>query len=180
MTYLWGHELSNPPRCWKRVNGCVDVGAAKWSSCLPCLIIRLIIQTIRPDRSGSVWTDGTPNVSRPDPSGAIPTDAKHPTRNRKMEGSNPLSAPRIARPASSSSALSCWVEVLELDAGVFGGEPPVDPATGPVARRLPSRDLPLQGRPVGQATVQALSGQHGQLDLGHVQPAAVLWGGVQL
>src|SRR5512132_4598650 len=75
MTYLWGHELSNPPRCWKRVNGCVDVGAAKWSSCLPCLIIRLIIQTIRPDRSGSVWTDGTPNVSRPDPSGAIPTDA---------------------------------------------------------------------------------------------------------
>jgi hypothetical protein len=45
---------------------------------------------------------------------------------------------------------------------------------------LPGRDLPLQDRPVGQATVQALSGQHGQLDLGHVQPAAVLGRVVQL
>jgi hypothetical protein len=70
--------------------------------------------------------------------------------------------------------------VLQLDAGVFGGEPPVDPATGPVAGRLPRHDLPLQGRLVGQATVQALLGQHGQLDLGHVQPAAVLGGVVQL
>ena len=26
MTYLWSRELSNPPRCWKRVNGCVEVG----------------------------------------------------------------------------------------------------------------------------------------------------------
>jgi len=81
---------------------------------------------------------------------------------------------------SSSSALSCGVEMLELDAGVLGGEPPVDSATGAVARRLPGCDLPLQGRPVGQPSVQALSGQHGQLDLGHVQPAAVLGGGVQL
>jgi hypothetical protein len=30
----------------------------------------LIIQTIRRDRSGSVWIDDPPNVSRPDPSGA--------------------------------------------------------------------------------------------------------------
>jgi len=75
---------------------------------------------------------------------------------------------------SSSSVLSCGVEVLELDAGVLGGEAPVDPATGPVACRLPGRDLPLQGRPISQAAVQALPGQHGQLDLGHVQPAAVL------
>jgi Voltage gated chloride channel len=83
-------------------------------------------------------------------------------------------------PPSSSSALSCWVEMLELDAGVLGGEAPVDPATGPVARRLPGCDLPFQGRLVAQAAVQALLGQHGQLDLGHVQPAAMLGGVVQL
>ena len=49
----------------------------------------------------------------------------------------------------SSSALSCGVEMLELDAGVLGGEPPVDAATGAVARRLPRGDLPLEGRLVG-------------------------------
>jgi hypothetical protein len=41
------------------------------------LIIRLFIQTIRRDRSGSVWTDGPSNVSRPDPSGADQIDAEH-------------------------------------------------------------------------------------------------------
>jgi hypothetical protein len=34
------------------------------------LIVRLIIQTIRRDRSGSEVIDEAPNVSRPDPSGA--------------------------------------------------------------------------------------------------------------
>jgi hypothetical protein len=41
------------------------------------LIIRLIIQTIRRDPSGSVWIDEAPNVSRPDPSGADQIDAEH-------------------------------------------------------------------------------------------------------
>jgi hypothetical protein len=41
------------------------------------LIIRLIIQTIRQDPSGSVWTDEAPNVNRPDPSGADQTDVDH-------------------------------------------------------------------------------------------------------
>ena len=44
--------------------------------------------------------------------------------------------PALPRP-SSSSALSCGVKVLELDAGVLGREPPVDTATGTVACRLP-------------------------------------------
>jgi hypothetical protein len=68
------------------------------------LIIRLIIQTILLDPSGSfwilldpsgsfwilldpsgaVWTDEAPNVSRLDPSGADQADAEHPTRNRKV------------------------------------------------------------------------------------------------
>ena len=44
-----------------------------------------------------------------------------------------------------------------------------------VARRLLRRDLPLQSRLVGQAPVQALPGEHGQLDLGHVQPVCRAW-----
>jgi hypothetical protein len=41
------------------------------------LIIRLIIQTIRQDPSGSVQTDEASNASRPDPSGADQIDAEH-------------------------------------------------------------------------------------------------------
>ena len=39
--------------------------------------MRLIIQTIRQDPSGSVWTDEASNVSRPDRSGADQIDAEH-------------------------------------------------------------------------------------------------------
>jgi hypothetical protein len=41
------------------------------------LIICLIIQTIRRDRCGSVWTDEAPDVSRPDRSGADQIDVEH-------------------------------------------------------------------------------------------------------
>ena len=58
------------------------------------LIIRLIIQTILLCPSGTVWTDEASNVSRLDPSGADQIDAEHPSRNRKVEGSNPSSAPQ--------------------------------------------------------------------------------------
>jgi hypothetical protein len=60
------------------------------------LIIPMIIQTILLYLSGAVWTDGAPNVSRLDPSRAIPTDAEHPTRNRKVVGSNPTSGSKTA------------------------------------------------------------------------------------
>jgi transposase-like protein len=92
----------------------------------------------------------------------------------------PMRGLKQERSTSSLSVVSCGVEVLELDAGILGREAPVDPTTGAVAGRLPRRDLPLQRRPVAQAPVQALPGQHGQLDLGHVQPAAVPGGVVQL
>jgi hypothetical protein len=39
------------------------------------LIIRLIIQAIRRDPSGSIWIDEAPNVSRPFPAGADQIDA---------------------------------------------------------------------------------------------------------
>src|SRR5215216_6540510 len=94
-----------------------------------------------------------PTCAAVHPGAAGRTRPARPTARRVPAGSVAGAAP------SSSSVLSCGVEVLELDAGVLGGEPPVDPATGPVARRLPRGDLPLQRRPVAQATGQALPGQ---------------------
>jgi hypothetical protein len=47
----------------------------------------MIIQTIRLDPSGTVWTDGLSNVSRLDPSGAVQIDAEHPSRKRKVDDS---------------------------------------------------------------------------------------------
>ena len=52
------------------------------------LIIRLIIQTIRLDPSGSVWTDEGPNLSSLDPSGADQIDAEHQSTDLAVEGSN--------------------------------------------------------------------------------------------
>jgi hypothetical protein len=62
--------------------------------CRMPLIIPMIIQTIRLDPSGGVWTDEASNLSRLDPSGAVQADDEHPARNRKVEGSNPPRAPR--------------------------------------------------------------------------------------
>jgi hypothetical protein len=62
------------------------------------LIIRLIIQTIRRDRSGSVWTDEASNLSRPDRSGADQIDAEHQAADlaiglkRNNSSERPLSA----------------------------------------------------------------------------------------
>ena len=53
------------------------------------LIIRLIIQTIRRDPSGAIWTDEASNVSRPDPSGADQIDAEHQATDLAVGGSNP-------------------------------------------------------------------------------------------
>jgi hypothetical protein len=55
------------------------------------LIIPMIIQTILLYPSGAVWTAGPSHVSRLDPSGTDQADAEHPTRNRKVVGSNPTS-----------------------------------------------------------------------------------------
>jgi hypothetical protein len=49
---------------------------------------------VRLDPSGAVWSrlDRRPsNLSRLDPSGAVQVDGEHPSRNRKVVGSNPAS-----------------------------------------------------------------------------------------
>jgi hypothetical protein len=53
---------------------------------LTCLIIRLIIQTIQQDPSGSDQIDEAPNVSRPDPSGADQIDAEHQATDLAVKG----------------------------------------------------------------------------------------------
>jgi hypothetical protein len=85
--------------------------------CLPChptscrmrLIIPMIIQTIGLDPSRAVWTESASNLSSLDPSGAIQIDAEHPSRNRKVEGSNPSSGSISAgRVASSKTSIFGW------------------------------------------------------------------------
>jgi hypothetical protein len=73
------------------------------------LIIPLIIQTIRLDPSGSVWTDDVGNVSRLDPSGAVQIDAEHPSRNRKVVGLNPTSG---SKPAGQGMYMVVWALAL--------------------------------------------------------------------
>jgi hypothetical protein len=78
------------------------------------LIIRLIIHTIRRDRSGSVWTDEAPNLSSPDPSGADQIDAEHQATDLAVGGSNPLrragsrylDLPRCSRNQSRAAPLA--------------------------------------------------------------------------
>src|SRR3954451_7955616 len=70
--------------------------------------------------------------------------------------------------------MKCWVEMLEFDARVGGGEAPVDAVPRGIAVGDPGGHFLLDGRPVGQATVEALALQDAQLDLGHVEPTAML------
>jgi hypothetical protein len=81
--------------------------------CRMPLIIRLIIQTIRLYPSGAVWADSAPNVSRLDPSGAVQIEAEHPTRNRKVEGSNPSSGSKTAGQRSFLALLAAqWQQAV--------------------------------------------------------------------
>ena len=66
------------------------------------------------------------------------------------------------------------VDPVHLLAGVGHLEAPCDFHPGLVPRVLPRLDLGRQRRGVGDAPVQALPGQHAQLQLGHVQPRRVL------
>ena len=82
--------------------------------------------------------------------------------------------------SSALSAFHCWVEFTELDAGVLGSELPSGLGGGGVAPVLPSLDVALQRRLVAHPVWQSLPAQAGvaaegaQLDLGHIQPGAVL------
>jgi hypothetical protein len=82
------------------------------------LIIRLIIQTIVLYPSGAVWTDDAAHVSRLDPSGADQADADHPTRNRKVEGSNPSSGSKSAGQRAFSALLTGQPQQAVIPSGL--------------------------------------------------------------
>ncbi len=58
--------------------------------------------------------------------------------------------------------------MAEFDAGVVGGEVPLDLALIGVGLSLPGGEFGAQGLEVLDATVQALAGQHREFDLGNV------------
>src|SRR5215207_8963466 len=75
--------------------------------------------------------------------------------------------------SSTLSAFYCRVEFTELDAGVLGSELPIGPGGGGIAAVPPSLDVALQRCPVSNP-VRQVAAEGAQLDLGHVQPRAVL------
>src|SRR4051812_34929558 len=85
----------------------------------------------------------------------------------------PLRRPIRTKVSSTQSLIHCRVEFTELDAGVLGGELPIGRGGGGVAPMLPSLDVALQRRPITHPLWQ-VAAEGAQLDLGHVQPGAVL------
>jgi hypothetical protein len=78
------------PNRWTRPRGPEPRHMTRLVERLACLIIRLIIQTILLDRSGSVWIDEAPNLSRSEPSGPDQIDAEHQPTDLAVGGSNPF------------------------------------------------------------------------------------------
>jgi hypothetical protein len=105
------------------------------------LIIRLIIQTIRQDPTGSVQIDEASDVSRPDPTRSDQIDAEHQATDLAVGGSNPArrthasgQRPRVNTPAALSAC-----------GGVLGGSWPAQqrPAHGSTGtHRWPSSSVP--------------------------------------
>ena len=85
----------------------------------------------------------------------------------------------VDRPASCG-IFGDGVEMGQGAARVGDGEVPVDAHRLLVAGRRPGGDLGFQRGGVGDAPVQALAGQHRELDLGQIQPGAMGGGVMQL
>src|SRR5512142_1804690 len=82
--------------------------------------------------------------------------------------------------ASRPPTSRCWVKPAELDSSIRSSESPLHLDAPLVPLFLPRRHLSFQLLPRLDPTRQALPGQHRQLDLRHVQPAAMLRGVVDL
>ncbi|UOT08426.1 MULTISPECIES: hypothetical protein [Rhodococcus] len=70
--------------------------------------------------------------------------------------------------------------MAEFDAGVVGGEVPLDLALIGVGLSLPGGEFGVEDSEVLDVPVQVLAGQRGELDLGDVEPRAVFGGVVDL
>jgi hypothetical protein len=100
------------------------------------LIIPMIIQTILLYPSEAIWTDAASNVSRPDPSGAVQVDVEHPSRNRKVVGSNPTSG-ATSRPPERQWTLWSTAEP-GLSPAARGAERHIQPVMGGIAGMDPA------------------------------------------
>ena len=67
------------------------------------------------------------------------------------------------------------IQPAQLDSSVGRGELPIDFRTGHIALLCPRGRFTGQRFRVADALCQTLPRQHGQFDLGHVQPAGVFW-----
>ena len=81
---------------------------------------------------------------------------------------------RLSVGTSVLSFIKCRIKAFEIHAGVVRGELPVDLGLDAVSGRLPSRDLVAQDPEGGDAAVEALTDHDAELDLGDVEPTAVL------
>src|SRR5438128_10481841 len=96
-------------------------------------------------------------------------------RIRRIHTANCALATRYWQRATSvASRLKSGVELLEVNAGVFRGELPVDVCVGGVSRNLPGPHFPTKGGWIHDPAAEALNSQDAELDLGYVQPASVL------
>jgi hypothetical protein len=87
------------------------IGSSSSEALAEALIIRLIIQTIRRDRSGSDGIDEAPNLSRPDPTGADQIDAEHQATDLAVSRAS-WQVPYIGVPFRSDMAAGWWTILL--------------------------------------------------------------------
>ena len=64
--------------------------------------------------------------------------------------------------------------MLKLDPSILGSEPPGSGSLGLVALNLQGSNLSYECCFIANAPVQALSAEHTELDLRHIEPATVL------
>src|SRR5256885_10071168 len=72
------------------------------------------------------------------------------------------------------------IEMLELDACIGRRKAPLHRGVRGGAARLPGRDFLAQGRLVRTAAVPTLAAKDTELERGHGEPTALLWGMVPL
>ena len=77
-------------------------------------------------------------------------------------------------PTSGLSPVERRVEFAELDAGIWGGEAPLDFHLLGVAILFPGAHLATHRRDVSEAAIQTLATERREFDLGHVQPRSML------
>src|ERR1039457_3137437 len=73
-----------------------------------------------------------------------------------------------------------WVGAAHFGAGFLSCEHPFDASARGIALSFPGSDLGYEFLLGGDAPVEALTAQHADLDLDHVQPAGMLWDIVEL